>query len=156
MLFQRCLGPSLAYASVIAWCLYLVVSLEKNKVGRYFNWSQSFVVPFLQSWKLLSKGQKMFSQKKLKKIKRWMVGGKLILFKGPVSSSRCSFSIFLNICFRPSDIFLSNFFFVFVSLDAATVFGLAVAQFESRFGTVFFQEGQLLGINGTASFSGND
>ena len=67
MLFQRCLGPSLAYASVIAWCLYLVVSLEKNKVGRYFNWSQSFVVPFLQSWKLLSKGQKMFSQKKIKK-----------------------------------------------------------------------------------------
>ena len=155
MLFQRCLGPSLAYASVIAWCLYLVVSLEKNKVGRYFNWSQSFVVPFLQSWKLLSKGQKMFSQKKKKKIKRWMVGGKLILFKGPVSSSRCSFSIFFKYFF-PSQRHFSFQFFVFVSLDAATVFGLAVAQFESRFGTVFFQEGQLLGINGTASFSGNN
>lgn len=96
MLFQRCLGPSLAYASVIAWCLYLVVSLEKNKVGRYFNWSHSFVVPSSKLETFIQGTENVFAKKGQKKELDGR-GEKLILLKGPVSSSRCSFSIFLNI-----------------------------------------------------------
>jgi len=41
-------------------------------------------------------------------------------------------------------------------LDAATVFGLAISEFETRFGTVLLQEGQLFGIDGTTPFLSNE